>query len=772
MELRSDALFLAVRRFHLAYLNAALALLLACGTASTALAQTPAPPAGPSAPTAPPAATTKDVPAAESAVPSRGFKSSKVVAAPAANPAVPPTPEEIAERLLAGTVTIRVALPAPPGLAGNNLRSGVGANGGNAYNGAAANPANGNPANANPSNGNAAGNGPPVAPPRLSSGRNDLPIYGPLPFIPAPGAPGADPNVNRGANHAASVEAPVATSGAAAATTSEKDSKQAQAPKSGESPSPTRTNEAAPPAPAANGGNRGYLPPGLIVAPPAGGTPVAPANPGDSSNSGNTANPADGAAPGNVAAPDNRNLSDNRLAPGNGASVSRSAEPRADNNTRTYGEPQSGNSFNVRNNELSVYNGLTLNNGNNDAGGVLVASGASLGNGLIVGWMNIPTESRVRVTLPRDGESLDARLRVVDHYTGLVLLRVGRGDLPHLDLAAETPAVGGTLYSAAAAGLDEPLVSHGILGGSARAVGTILPPLLPCDLRTTIASSGAPVVDRYAKLVGVVASNDNANERSGWTYVVPVRHVQRLLANEPPAEETAPAVLERRRPELGLTMFTTEAGAVQVERVRPGGPAATAGIREGDLVLETDGLKIRSVYQAVAVVLRKQPGDQVAFLIRRADKDLKVDITLAVGGRMAPPPAQTMQRMMGSYAQIRSVGPNAVEVQQAFNAQGNPPPANPAQQQAAVSAGRGQQGGAPQGAAAQADVDNRLPRDEMTLLREQLVRWSQALVQMRNELDRREESVRTLQARVRQLEEQLQQSQPAAESKAAPQPSR
>lgn len=363
-----------------------------------------------------------------------------------------------------------------------------------------------------------------------------------------------------------------------------------------------------------------------------------------------------------------------------------------------------------------------------DRGSVTVASGVSLGGGLIVGRLTVPPDARVRITLPRDGESLDAKVRVVDHYSGLVLFRTVRADLPKLEPAADVPAVGATLFSAAAAGIDEPLISQGILAGTPRSVGSVLPPLLPCDLRTTIASGGAGVVDGRARLIGLVAGGEATAERGGWTYVVPVRYLHRLLAHEPPASEERPAILERRRPDLGLTMFTTEAGAVEVERVRPGGPAALAGLREGDLVVETDGLKIRSVYQAVAVVLRKQPGDQVSFLIRRGERDFRLDLTLGSGGRIAPTVGQGIaQAQVGSYSQIRSVGPNTIELRgQAYLPQEDttPPRADPA-------------------------------RDEQALLREQLVRWSLALQQMREQLDRRDEAIAALQARVRQLEDQL-----------------
>ncbi len=268
--------------------------------------------------------------------------------------------------------------------------------------------------------------------------------------------------------------------------------------------------------------------------------------------------------------------------------------------------------------------------------GVAVASGVSLGHGMIVTFLSAPGTARIRVTLPTEGGSAEARPVVVDHYSGLTLLEIDQTNLAFLSLVDKTPSIGSTVYTAAGSGTEEPMVSRGILSGTPRPMGSLLPPVLPCDVRTTASSSGAPLVDSNGKLVGIVAGADS----TGWAYAVPVQHIERLMKARPPK---GVVVMERRQPVLGLNLRPGSAETpeqpptVEVARVIPGGPSESAGFRLGDLVSEVDGKKVRILYDVSKIILSKQPGDRVDFSIRRGDAE--VPLTLILGGAAEHPTA-------------------------------------------------------------------------------------------------------------------------------------
>jgi S1-C subfamily serine protease len=299
---------------------------------------------------------------------------------------------------------------------------------------------------------------------------------------------------------------------------------------------------------------------------------------------------------------------------------------------------------------------------------VVVASGALLGKGRLVtfGGDREPLAARFRVTLPT-GDQAEAKLRVWDHYSGLLLLKIDAAELPGLEIARDLPKIGATVLTAAAAGIERPAVSAGILGGADRTLPVVdLPPLLQCDLRTTETSSGAAVVDRDAHLIGIVAANTAPSERPGWTYAVPMSHVKRLLEAEKDGELIE---LKRRRPAVGFTLGPAEQeGTVQVDRVQDG-PAARAGIKKGDLILEADGRRIRSAYQAVNRIMTKQPGDKMTLLIDRGGKQRQVELTLDVAG--GPPvgalEADRRQIQVGPQLRVSNQGPNQITVR---NSQG------------------------------------------------------------------------------------------------------
>ena len=69
-------------------------------------------------------------------------------------------------------------------------------------------------------------------------------------------------------------------------------------------------------------------------------------------------------------------------------------------------------------------------------------------------------------------------------------------------------------------------------------------------------------------------------------------------------------------------------GGLYVQRVVPGGPSASAGIREGDVITEIDGQPATSNVQLQELTLTKKPGDSVTLTYVRDGKTNKATVTL------------------------------------------------------------------------------------------------------------------------------------------------
>lgn len=274
------------------------------------------------------------------------------------------------------------------------------------------------------------------------------------------------------------------------------------------------------------------------------------------------------------------------------------------------------------------------------AADITVCSGVAVGHGFVVTHDDIRASrtaaaDRYRITLP-DGKQAKARLAVVDQYSQLHLLETDQSDLAGMSVAKAVPKVGARVMSAAAAGIDKPVVSIGMVGAVDRSLpGVYLPPLVQCDIRTLETSTGGAIVDLTGKLVGIVTYTDPPEKRNGWTYAVPASQVARLLRARVKGELI---VMGRRRPVVGMKLGVgKKEGVCIVERVTEGGPADLAGIAAGDIVHEAAGRKIRSPYQAVRQVMNRQPGDKLTMLVERNKSTKYVDLTL--GGGAATPVA-------------------------------------------------------------------------------------------------------------------------------------
>ncbi len=270
---------------------------------------------------------------------------------------------------------------------------------------------------------------------------------------------------------------------------------------------------------------------------------------------------------------------------------------------------------------------------------VIVLTGVSLGDGLIVTPLFVASGARIRITVP-GGEQAEALPLVLDEHSGLALLKMNETSVPGLALADSLPKVGSWVLTAAAWGVEKPVVSFGIVSGVERMLpGGNYPPLLACDLRTADTSSGSGVVNVKGELVGIVVAADGPVDHRGWTYAVPVKHVQRLLRSRPDsADKGSPesnvVVLKRRRPIVGMVLDGQKEKIV-VSRVVKESPAERAGIKTGDEILAADGIKIRSVYQAVTPTIYKQPGDTVTFEVKHGDEIRSVEVVLG-GGVVVP----------------------------------------------------------------------------------------------------------------------------------------
>ena len=408
--------------------------------------------------------------------------------------------------------------------------------------------------------------------------------------------------------------------------------------------------------------------------------------------------------------------------------------------------------------------------------GVSVFSGVCIGKGLLATPLFNPVDSGIRITLP-GGEQTSARVRVLDEVSGLALLETDRDDLVPLE-CSEPPAAGSWVLSAAGWGVEKPVVSLGIVSGLDRTIPESgFPPLIQCDLRTAETSTGSGVADSQGRLVGIVVASDSAGR--GWTFAVPSNHLQRLLrakseadaktkadakseadaktksdakselASAPQTQNNAQTqgnsiiVLKRRRPIVGMVLDTAEEKVI-VSRVDAGSPADRAGIRAGDEIVAADGVRIRSVYQALRPVLQKQPGDLASFVVVQGGEEKRIELVLGGGVELpGPTPEGAWKQLARGVLNIEGDGRRY----QARDGQGNirelaAPPLPSESTDPSLPRNADRPGGAASPREPGAGLDPASPEGKIRLLERALESYRQVIIYQQGKLELRDEELK------------------------------
>jgi len=86
---------------------------------------------------------------------------------------------------------------------------------------------------------------------------------------------------------------------------------------------------------------------------------------------------------------------------------------------------------------------------------------------------------------------------------------------------------------------------------------------------------------------------------------------------------------EEKKPYLGVQLKVDEvSGALVVQVVQDGSPAAKAGIKTSDIILKLGDKDAGGLQDFVQAIRDKKPGDKIELKIKRDDKEMTLKITL------------------------------------------------------------------------------------------------------------------------------------------------
>jgi putative serine protease PepD len=288
----------------------------------------------------------------------------------------------------------------------------------------------------------------------------------------------------------------------------------------------------------------------------------------------------------------------------------------------------------------------TANSGGVGAGEVIRSDGYILTNNHVI----VPAlgDRKLEVAFA-DGTTAPATIVGRDPLTDLAVIRVtGRSDLPTISLGDSSDLRIGQPVVAVGAPLGlSSTVTSGIISALGRTVHVpaeasqtaLLIDAVQTDAAINPGNSGGALLNCSGKLVGVpsagaaipTSSGESSGGSIGLGFAIPV-NLAAKVADEIIATGTVRHAFIGLQVEPLSASAARESGGAHGLRVvvaTAGGPAASAGLRAGDIIKAIDGTATDSADQLVALTLSRRAGDRVTIEYERNGGSATATVTLA-----------------------------------------------------------------------------------------------------------------------------------------------
>ena len=234
-----------------------------------------------------------------------------------------------------------------------------------------------------------------------------------------------------------------------------------------------------------------------------------------------------------------------------------------------------------------------------------------------------------------DGRFATAQVVGSDPETDLAVLKVELSGLPAAPLAADANVRVGDVVLAIGNAFG---LSHTVTMGIVSATGrndlrsVLYEDFIQTDAAINAGNSGGALINYRGEVIGI--NTRNLGQMQGAQnigFAIPIAMakdvMQQIVENGSVRRGSLGALFS----DLPLSLQTDGSAirrGIQVRDVTPNGPAWSAGIRPGDILLSIDGVELGDARALLLMISQRQPGGRVEFQVQRGSEVFETYATL------------------------------------------------------------------------------------------------------------------------------------------------
>jgi serine protease Do len=272
------------------------------------------------------------------------------------------------------------------------------------------------------------------------------------------------------------------------------------------------------------------------------------------------------------------------------------------------------------------------------SGVIYTADGMIITNNHVVSDDADSPVSNIEVTFPT-GEILPATIVGRDPFTDLAVIKVQpSGKLPVAKFVAGAPEIGEYAVAIGSPLGYENSVTLGIVSGLGRSiegVGVAYTNLIQTDAPISPGNSGGALANAKGEVIGINVAYLPPGETGAVNigFAIPsttaTSVADQIIATGKATHAYMGVGTRPVTKELQQQYGLSRSSGLLIAEVAVNSPAAAAGLRQGDIIVEVNGQEIDDSGNLASLVRDMRPGDKVELLIDRDGTEQTVTVTLA-----------------------------------------------------------------------------------------------------------------------------------------------